>query len=112
MATYNSNSISSKITSDYPLSRDLVIKWNNIREVLLKNHIVSTVEITPVDAERYLFDLHGLCISALRLPEYQVYPHMIVNGYTSSYDYNGELLRFKLIDSGKLLNYYRLFLRD
>lgn len=112
MSTYNSSSISSIIDSEYPLSRDLVIKWNNIREVLLKNHVVSTVEISVVDAERYLFDLHGLCITSLRLPEYQVYPHMIVNGYTSSTDYNGELLRFKLLDAGKLLNYYRLFLRN
>ena len=110
---YNDKSIASEIGSGYgTLDRSLVAKWNSIRDILRTSHISTELSVNTVAAERYKFDLYGLLRNELNIPTMQIYPHMIVNGYMSSYDYYGELLRFKIIDGNVLRQYYRLFTRE
>lgn len=105
---YNSKSVGNNLSYSVT-DRTLIAKWNSLKDILLSKHIVNEISISPVAAEKYKFDLYGLIRAELGIQENQIYPHMIVNGYTSSYDYNGELLRFKIISSDVLVKYYRMF---
>lgn len=109
---YNPDSLSEQLMVSNTINRSLLAKWNSIRDLLLEKHIATTVSVSVVDAEKFKFDLHGLFKFSLNMADYEIYPHMIVNGYTSSTDYNGELLRFKIINSNTLNTYYRMFLRS
>lgn len=109
--TYNDSSIAKGIPYTYFMSRDLIYKWNSVKLVLVANHIISQATVSTVAAEKYKFDLYGLLKYEINLPEQQIYPHMIVNGYTSSWDYYGERLRFDIIDGDILNKYYRLFIK-
>ena len=111
--SYNKNSIADKIGSGYnSLDRNLVAKWNSIRDILRTKYVTTEMSVNTVAAERYKFDLYGLFLNEFNIPTIQIYPHMIVNGYMSSYDYYGELLRFKIIDGNILRQYHRLFTRE
>lgn len=105
---YNSKSVSKDLS--YSLQdHDLIAKWNGLKDILRLNHIVTETTISQLAAEKYRFDLYGIFKNELSLPEFQIYPHFIVNGYTSSYDYYGEILRFKIINGDVLTKYYRMF---
>ena len=104
----NSKSVANDLSYSVT-DRTLIAKWNSLKDILLTKHIVNEITISPVAAEKYRFDLYGLIRAELGIKENQIYPHMIVNGYTSSYDYNGELLRFKIISNDVLVKYYRMF---
>lgn len=109
---YNENSISKLILQNKIIPKSVFDKWNSVKYYLIENHVAGETEISPVNAEKYRFDLYGLFNNVLFIqPEY-IYPHIIVNGYTSSYDYNAELLRFKILDTTVLSSYYRLFMKD
>lgn len=109
---YNKSSIANSIGVSSYISKDLVYKWNSVKPNLIANHIVSQSTVSPVAAEKYKFDLYGLFKHEISLPDNQIYPHMIVNGYTSSWDYYGERLSFSIIDGDILNKYYRLFIKD
>lgn len=109
---YNSNSISNNINKSTVTEKHIYIKWNTLKHVLLTKHVATTTEITPVDAEKYKFDLYGLMRNVLGIPDNLVYPNMICNGYACSTHYSGELLRFKILDSAVLSTYYRLFMNN
>jgi hypothetical protein len=56
-------------------------------------------------------DMYGLFLE-LSVPEEYIYPHIRVNGYTSSYDYDGYKLRLDLLDLTELQMYHELFKKD
>lgn len=106
---YNAKNIGDILSYDTSVNRSLIAKWNTVKDILNNDHIVSEIAVKTTDAEKYRFDLYGLIKNNFSIPEYQIYPHMIVNGYTSSYDYYGERLRFKIINGETLNKYYRMF---
>lgn len=109
----NGENIGQKIETDnYVISKDLVIEWNRIKLLLQSKYVVTTKEITPVQAEKYKFDLFGLFRDVMRIPEQYIYPHIICNGYDSSQCYNGDKLRFDILDNPTLMKYHRVFVRN
>lgn len=103
-------SISNNIDIATPLTKDMVIKWSTIRSVLQENYVITTKEISPVQAEKYKNDLFGLMANELSIPKEYLYPHMLVNGYDSPSSYGGERLRFDILDPRQLKIYHMLFL--
>ena len=87
-------------------------RWDSIRDVLKYRYIVGQKDITPVQAEKYRGDIYGLFRNELNIVHEYVYPHMIVNGYLSPYDYGGEILTFDIIDIDALRTYYSLFIKN
>ena len=109
---YNSNSLSNSISVNKVVTKSIVYKWNSIKDLLISKHLLSSpYVISAVVAEKYKFDLYGLFRNELNLPDYQIYPHILVNGYTCSTDYYGERLAFKLIDGEILGRYDRMCIR-
>lgn len=88
---------------------ELINKWNLITDTLIKKHIVREIEISPVMADKYKFDLFGLFRNEINIPIEHIYPHIRVNGYDSSNCYDGGKLRLKIIDANIINNYYKLF---
>ena len=101
--------MSNLINTKYKCTAELVKNWNGIIDILKLKHINRTVEISPSIAEKYRFDLYGLFKKELAVPEEQIYPHIRINGYYSSDQYDGGKLKLHLLDSTVLYNYYKLF---
>lgn len=101
--------IKEQIDLSYNPNSNLINKWNNIRIILKQKYVIATKEISTSDSRKYLHDLEGLFSDIFYTKPEFIYPHIIVNGYNSSCDYNGEILRFKILDNTALNNYYRLF---
>ena len=99
-------------TDTYIISKDLVMEWNRIKLMLMTKYIVTSKEATPVQAEKYKFDLYGLFRDILQIPEQYIYPHIICNGYDSSQCYTGDKLRFDILDNPTLMKYHRVFVRN
>lgn len=90
------------------LNYELVIEWNNVRDLLNRKYVDVITEITPVASEKYRFDLDGLFINELGIQRKFVYPHIIVNGYYSGNQYDGRELRFKILNTAFLTAYDKL----
>lgn len=109
---FNSKNISNNISTSKLYTKDLIHKWNSVKDYLILNHLADTIlTVSPVAAEKYKFDLYGLMANELQIAHFQIYPHMLVNGYTCSTDYYGERLAFRMIDGDILNRYYRLFIK-
>jgi len=92
------------------IRKDMVLKWNSVINTLAKSAIHNTIEISPVMAEKYKFDMDGLFREYSIPPEF-VYPHIRVNGYYSSQDYDSFKLRLDILDVKVLDSFYRMFNR-
>ena len=57
---------------------------------IVKNNLL-TVTLDPVDANRYKGNLFGLLKNVVEIPNSAIYINMVINGYTSSLDYDGKL---------------------
>lgn len=72
--------------------------WNNFK-YLIDNEANYTIEtIENATAEKYAYDLYGLFLNFFKIDRKYIYVHMLVNGYTSSHDYDGEKLSFKILN--------------
>ena len=90
------------------ISKTLIEKWNSIINTLSKYNVIDTIEITPVQAEVYKFDMEGL-FKELNIPIEFIYAHIRVNGYLTSNDYDGYKLKIDLLDTNVLKTYYDMF---
>lgn len=99
--------LSNEITASN-LSADLITKLNTVISTLRDKHVSKEITITPVIAEKYRFDMHGLFQNELSMIDEFIYPHIRVNGYNCSNSYDGELLKIKIIDEAILKHYLAL----
>ena len=99
----------SSLRSQYILHPELVTKWNSVIDTLRQYSVTKVKEISPVDSEKYKFDLWGLFKNEIGVDEKFIYPHIRVNGYDSSNQYEGKKLKFKLLDPSTLERYHKLF---
>lgn len=97
---------------NYNFNKDLMIEWNRIKLLLMTKYVVTTKTITPLNAEKYRFDLWGLFRDIIQIPETYIYPHIICNGYDSSQCYDGGRLTFDILDNPTLMKYHRVFVRN
>lgn len=88
----------------------LLNNWNNVIDILFTKHIVKTTTVDGNLGYKYRGDLYGLFLE-LELPTEYIYPHMRVNGYNDSSDYDGTQIAFFVIDDAALRNYYKMFTR-
>jgi len=95
-------------TPDFPLSADLVKKWNSVIPVLKTNYIDRTITIDPNVAEKYKGDFTGLLLN-LDVPTELHYPHLVVNGLNSPTDYKGDFKEISILNYTEAGNYYELF---
>lgn len=99
-------------TSPLRWSHHIMKEWQRIKPILELKYIVSVRETTPLYAEKYRFDLYGMLRDIFFIDETFIYPHIIVNGYDSSTSYDGNKLRFSIINPQILVTYHRLFTRN
>lgn len=106
------NRLSDKITtSKIILNKTYFTNWLNIEDLLPDMLTTNLAEIPPAKVAKYRFDLIGLFKEYLNMDDKYIFPHILVNGYKSSSDFNCELLRFKLLDTSKLDEYDNFFRR-
>ena len=98
------------IKQQQPIDDELLNNWNNVTDILYNKHITKTTTIDGNLGYKYRGDLYGLFLE-LELPTEFIYPHMKVNGYSDSSDYNGEQIAFFVLDVAVLRNYYKMFTR-
>lgn len=103
------DSLYNKINTSSGLTKDLVNKWNSVIPILAAKYVQGIKEISPRTANVYRFDLYGLFLNVFLIPENYIYPHIRVNGYDSSNNYDGKKLRFIVLDPMRLSLYYNLF---
>lgn len=73
------------------------ISKDNIHDVLslikgsdFSTNLMTTI-VDPVDARRYKGNFFGLLKNVLGVPNSAIYMNIILNGYSSSLDYDGKL---------------------
>lgn len=89
--------------------KDLIAKWNTVIPIL-KNHIFSYEEVSPIYAAKYRFDAYSLFKECFNIAPNFIYPTMRVNGMDSITDYDGKVLRFYRLDPATLSTYYNKFI--
>jgi len=94
--------------NDFPLTKDLINKWNSVVPVLKNNYIDRTITIDPNIADKYKFDFIGL-LTHLDVPVELHYPHIVVNGLVCSTDYKGDFKEINILNYTEAGNYYELF---
>lgn len=109
MAITITKNISNTIDLSDVMTVDLMNNWNVVTSVLIDKHLEREIEITPTIAAKYTFDMYGLFLNELGIQPELIYPHIRVNGYSSSSEYEGINKYIKLIDTGIALSYYKLF---
>ena len=97
-------------TTNYT-SEFMIKSWNQAMEIMKIKLNTGTKEISPQLAEKYKFDLYGLFYTEFNIPKQLIYPNIRLNGYDSSYCYDGKKLRFKLFESSGLSNFLTSFAR-
>ena len=95
-------------TTNYT-SEFMIKSWNQSLEILKIRIKTGIKEITPQLAEKYKFDLYGLFYNEFNIPKIMIYPNIRLNGYDSSYCYDGKRLRFRLFESSGLADYATAF---
>lgn len=103
------NSLYTKINTSNALNKDLINKWNTAIPILAAKYVQGVKEISASTANVYRFDLYGLFLNVFLIQENYIYPHIRVNGYDCSNNYDGKKLRFILLDPMRLSLYYNLF---
>lgn len=94
---------------------DLIKKPNTI-ETSISKHIwqsmlpmlqqhCKTVSISNTIAYKYRFDMYGL-LQHLGVTTEYIYPNIIVNGYSSSTDFEGNIEQIKIVDAQYLHRIY------
>jgi len=91
--------------------KKLIELWVNIKDVLLKNHIVGEKVINNATANKYIGDMYGM-LKEIGLEDVVIFPHILVNGYNSSRDYDGLTTKILLIDPAILNRYYLSYLKN
>jgi hypothetical protein len=102
--------ISNNIKDKEYNSERLIIKWNNIIDILKTSNKLETITVSSVISEKYRFDLEGMFKNELNIKEEHIYPNIRINGYDSSNTYEGNKIEFKLLDPILLDRYYNLFI--
>lgn len=106
------NNLSYSISTNIQIDRKMINNWNSIKSVLKEKYLTGQqFEVHPLVAEKYKFDLYGLFKYEIHIDDLYIYPHMIVNDYDCSNNYDGGKLRFDLIKTSILETYYRLFIK-
>lgn len=105
-----------KLKDRIPINSTVISKtyyndWINVQDLLPDMLSGNIAEIPPAKVAKYRFDLYGLFKEYFNMEDRYIFPHILVNGYLSSSDFNCELLRFKLLDTGKLNEYENFFTR-
>lgn len=103
-----------KLTSKIPLDSMVLTKeyyndWINVQD-LLPDMISNIAEIPPAKVQKYRFDMEGLFKEFFNMDTKYIFPHILVNGYLSSSDFNCERLRFNMLNTS-MLDEYELFFR-
>jgi hypothetical protein len=104
----NIKSVSTNINTSTGLTSELADKWAMVVPKLKEAAIVREIEMTPVQAEKYKGDLHGLFKNEMSMRETHIYPHILVNGYDSSSCFDGTNLKLYILDESKVEVYYKL----
>jgi len=86
----------------------MINKWNSVYPILLEKHVERLYKIDPSVANKYIHDFEGLLLS-IGVTTDMVYPHIIVNGYASSREYNGSIKDIILINRSTIIKYIELF---
>ena len=103
------SSISYNIGYENIIDKDMIKKWNSVKAILKDKHVLSYEEIKPIYANKYKYDLYGLFQEVFNIPKEYIYPTIIVNGFDTLTDYDGNTLRFKRLDIVALNKYYQRF---
>ena len=82
--------------------------WCNIQPMLREMYVVGEKNISGVIAEKYKHDMYGL-LRNMEIPDAHILPHILVNGYNSSREYDGRLTNIKILDGSRLDIYLRLY---
>lgn len=90
------------------IDKDLIINWNTVITKLSNLYIIKKVNIQGTIAEKYRSDMYGL-FKYLGVEDEFIYPHIRVNGFNSSREYNSSVLEIKMIDLSILNIYYEMF---
>jgi hypothetical protein len=98
------------IKNDKVMDDELLNNWNSVIDTLYTKHISKTTKVEGNLGHKYRGDLYGLFLE-LELPKEFIYPHMRVNGYSDSSDYDGSQLTFFVLDDSALRTYYQMFTR-
>lgn len=69
------------------LTEELLHKWDNVLVGLVSTNIY-TKEMSPGEADKYIFDFNGL-LQSLSVPEKYWYPHIKLNDFKSFTEYDG-----------------------
>ena len=69
------------------LTEELLHKWDNVLVGLVSTNIY-TKEISPGEADKYIFDFNCL-LQSLSVPEKYWYPHIKLNDFKSFTEYDG-----------------------
>ncbi len=93
------------------LDKEYYNNWINIQDLLPDMLSGNVAEIPPAKVQKYRFDLEGLFKEYFNMDSKYIFPHILVNGYLSSSDYNCERMRFNLLSTSQLDDYDRFFRR-
>ena len=104
--------LSNKIDINTIKEKELFQMWNSIAPILKFKYIVDERSVDGAIANKYKFDFEGLLINEFKIHKEFIYPTILVNGYSSSTDYNGETKRILIIDDKIMYDYLRMFIRN
>lgn len=91
-------------------NESVIEMWNNIIPMVRSNLDYIPNEISIAVAERYRFDLYGLFVNELKIPDEFIYPNFLINGYVSSDEFQGDKTKFltaNLVQLSKYLDVYQ-----
>ena len=104
-------SLYKKINVNKHLSADLIKSWETVIPYLAQSeNLAGYREITPQQANMYRHDMYGLFLNVLLISEEYIYPHIRVNGYHSSHNYDSKRLRIIVIKPDIVAKYYNVFI--
>lgn len=78
--------------------------WISMYPYLKEKYTLATSikKVSVTDANRFIGDLAGLFKHVIQISPDFILPHILVNGYNSSCDYDGTQLEFILLDNNIL----------
>lgn len=104
-------SLYKKINTSKHLSTEMIKNWETVIPHLAKpENLAGYREITVQMADMYKHDMFGLFVHGLLINEEYVYPHIRVNGYHSSHNYDSKRLRIIVIKPDVVARYYNVFM--
>lgn len=97
--------LSTKINTIAPIDSYIASQWEMFTPNLYESGIERTVTLDPAIAYKYRFDFYGLLLNEYSIPYETMIPHLIINGYTSSTDFDGTRLEVHLLNKAMLASY-------